>query len=179
MALIVQTIGVVGTLTAAAIAVRSYVNSNKRAEEARKRDLETRQAQLFMQIYLKYQDVIMDLGPLLRREWEDADDFVEKYMKTTPASDGVNLGNLMAYYEGVAVLLMKNMIDIDLVYELMPTNVTVLWSKYEGLVKEWRVKQNYPQLFRMVEWLSNRLVEYGKTRGDPLVMEYRVLVSTQ
>ena len=64
MALIVQTLGVVGTLSAATIAVRSYVNSNKRAEEAKKKEqatqelalkaqqqnLETRQAQLYMQI---------------------------------------------------------------------------------------------------------------------------------
>ena len=58
MALIVQTFGVVGTLSAATIAVRSYLNSNKRAEEFRKkeqetrdRDLETRQAQLFMNLF--------------------------------------------------------------------------------------------------------------------------------
>jgi hypothetical protein len=42
MAFIVQTFGVVGTLTAATIAVRSYLNSNKRAQETRERDLETR-----------------------------------------------------------------------------------------------------------------------------------------
>lgn len=51
MALVVQTFGVVGTLTATTIAVRSYLISNKRAEEARKRELETRQAQLFMGLY--------------------------------------------------------------------------------------------------------------------------------
>ena len=51
MALVVQTFGIVGTLTAATIAVRSYLISNKRAEEARKRELETRQVQLFMRLY--------------------------------------------------------------------------------------------------------------------------------
>ncbi len=56
MALIVQTLGVVGTLIAATIAVRSYVNSNKRTQETRERELETRQAQLFMQIYGKWNE---------------------------------------------------------------------------------------------------------------------------
>jgi len=51
MGLIVQTIGVVGTLSAAIVGVRSYVNSNKRAQESRDRELETRQVQLFMQIF--------------------------------------------------------------------------------------------------------------------------------
>ncbi len=54
-AYIAQITGVIGTLTAAFIAVRSYIAANKRAEEAKKkeqetrdRELETRQAQLFM-----------------------------------------------------------------------------------------------------------------------------------
>ena len=56
MALIVQTLGVAGTLIAATIAVNSYINSNKRTQETRERELETRQAQLFMQIYGKWNE---------------------------------------------------------------------------------------------------------------------------
>ena len=52
--LILQTISVMSAATAAVIGVRSYINSNKRSEEARKRELETRQAQLFMGIYQTY-----------------------------------------------------------------------------------------------------------------------------
>jgi beta-lactamase regulating signal transducer with metallopeptidase domain len=51
VAYVAQILGVIGTLTAAFIAVRSYINANKRAEEARARELETRQLQLFMNIY--------------------------------------------------------------------------------------------------------------------------------
>jgi len=40
--LILQTIGVLSAATAAVIGVRSYINSNKRTEEARGRELETR-----------------------------------------------------------------------------------------------------------------------------------------
>jgi hypothetical protein len=57
-AYVAQIVGVVGTLTAAFIAVRSYINANKRAEEDKKKELETRsrelqtrQAQMFMNIY--------------------------------------------------------------------------------------------------------------------------------
>jgi hypothetical protein len=43
MALIVQNCGVVGTLIAATIGVRSYINSNKGAEEVKKKEQETRE----------------------------------------------------------------------------------------------------------------------------------------
>jgi hypothetical protein len=63
--LILQTISVMSAATAAVIGVRSYINSNKRADEARKKEqetqelalkaqqhnLETRQAQLFMNLF--------------------------------------------------------------------------------------------------------------------------------
>ena len=60
-AYIAQIVGVVGTLTAAFIGVRSYISSNKRAEEAKRkeqetrdRELQTREAQLFSSIYQQY-----------------------------------------------------------------------------------------------------------------------------
>ena len=48
---IVAATGVIGALMTAVVGVKSYINSNKRAEEARRRELETRQAQLFMGVY--------------------------------------------------------------------------------------------------------------------------------
>lgn len=60
-AYIAQIVGVVGTLTAAFIPVRSYTNANKRNDEAKKkeqdtrdRELQTREAQLFSSIYQQY-----------------------------------------------------------------------------------------------------------------------------
>ena len=53
---VIAATGVIGTLTAAFIAVRTYINTNKRAEESRKMELDTRQAQLFMQVYNQNQN---------------------------------------------------------------------------------------------------------------------------
>jgi hypothetical protein len=58
MAYVTQMVGVAGTLIAAFIGVRTYINTNKRTEEAkhkeqetRDHDLQTKQAQMFMNIY--------------------------------------------------------------------------------------------------------------------------------
>jgi hypothetical protein len=44
--LILQTISVMSAAKAAVIGVRSYINSNKRAEEAKKKEQETRDREL-------------------------------------------------------------------------------------------------------------------------------------
>jgi hypothetical protein len=56
--LLVQIVGVSATAIAAVVGVSSYINSNKRAEEAKRkeqdtrdRELETRQAQLLMGVF--------------------------------------------------------------------------------------------------------------------------------
>jgi len=82
------------------------------------------------------------------------------------------LPHLVFARAGVAVLLMKDMIDVDLVYELMPTMVTTFWKKFEPMVREYRELVNYPQFFRPVEYLSDRMVEHACVRGDPVVLSY-------
>jgi hypothetical protein len=177
--IILQTIGVLSAATAAVIGVRSYINSNKHAEEAKKkeqetrdRELETRQSQLFMQIYMRYlePDLFSDnLFKLFKRGWKDTEDYAKKYNENP---DGANLGTVMAFWEGVAVLINRGMIDISLIYELMPTNVTALWGRYGGLIKEWRVTGAPPKLYSLVEDLSNKLTEYARLRGDQIVSDY-------
>src|SRR4030042_6004350 len=85
-----QTISVMSAATAAVIGVRSYINSNKRAEEAKKkeqdtrdRELETRQAQLFMQIYGKWNEegFTSHWFDLRGSTWTDYEKFKEKTLE--------------------------------------------------------------------------------------------------
>jgi hypothetical protein len=64
------------------------------------------------------------------------------------------------------------MMDIGLVYELMPTNVTALWGRYGGLIREKRVSGAPPRLYSLVEDLSGKLGEYARLRGDQVVTDY-------
>ncbi len=84
-AYVAQIVGVIGTLTAAFIAVRSYIGSNKRAEESRARELETRQAQLFMGIFqtttsIEWIAVAEEMIHLWK--WNDFDDSTENMVKS-------------------------------------------------------------------------------------------------
>jgi len=147
------------------------IENNRRNQDLQ---LETRQTQLFMQIYMRYieSDLFSEnLFKLFAREWTNFDDYVEKYgfagLKGNQP-DGGDLNKMMTFYEGISVLLKRQMIDISLVYELMPTNVTALWGKYESLIKEIRTMDGAPpSLFILVEELAIQgdqvLIQYSKT----------------
>jgi len=129
---------------------------------------ETRQTQLFMQVFNRFQDPgFMKLhGEIMSREWTSFEDYIEKYGIGDDA-----LLSVQTYYEGVGVLLMKGMISPDFVYELIPTMVNVLWTKYEPLVHFARESANYPQYWRPVEYLKDKMIEEAEKRGDPVILE--------
>jgi hypothetical protein len=171
-----------GVLVAAAYYVYNMNATRKTQEHAQKtqelmlksqeQTLETRQTQLFMQIYMRYLESDLFGGNyfiVMHRQWSDSSDYSAKYGDN---QDGGNLTVLMTFFEGIAVLIKRGVIDIDLVYELMPTNVTALWHKYEPLIASWRKSIGAPNLYYLVGYLSDTIGEYAKKRGDPKVTEY-------
>jgi len=67
---------------------------------------------------------------------------------------------------------MKDMISSDFVYELMPTMVTTLWNKYEPVVYWVRETVNYPQFWRPIEYLKDRMIREAEKRGAPIILSY-------
>lgn len=165
IALIVQTCGVVGTLLAATIAVRSYVNSNKRAEKARKRELETRQAQLFMALYQSWYGKDWNEAEQIERltKFRNADDFIE-LMKDDKKAQAWNIN--VTFYEGIGVLVREGLIDIGIVAKLMSGGITSYWDRNrEGFI-DFRERFNWPRAAIEVEYLYGRVVEYGKEHPE-------------
>ena len=131
----------------------------------------TRQAQLFMQAHARFQDPEFTkmYNEVMDRDWSSIDDYREKYLNK--GWDETIL-SVQSYYEGIGVLLMKGMIDSDFVYELMPTMVNTFWHKYEPIVKNVRETYDYPQFWRPIEYLKDRMIEEAEKRGDPVVISY-------
>jgi len=131
----------------------------------------TRQAQLFMQAHTRFQDPEFTkmYNEVMARKWDNPNDYLEKY-----ASEGWDdkILSVQSYYEGIGVLLMKGMIESDFVYELMPTMVNTFWHKYEPIVLWVRENVNYPQFWRPIEYLKDKMIEEAERRGDPIIISY-------
>ena len=100
-----QTISVMITAASVVVAATYYIlvvrNTNK-----------TRQAQLFMQIYSRFDDPdwMINWGQVVRQwEWTDYEDWHSKYSPEMDIEAASQYGSVAAYFEGIGVLVYKNL----------------------------------------------------------------------
>jgi len=121
---------------------------------------ETRQAQLFMQIYSKFHDreFLKTIMPIiLEWEWTDYDDFQSKY--------GVNnfeeysrFYTVVDYFEGIGVLVKRGLIDISFINDLFSGFTVMFWEKLESFIMESRVRRNFPHFCEYFEYLYREVI---------------------
>jgi hypothetical protein len=154
--LILQTISVMSAATAAVIGVRSYINSNKRTGEAKKkeqetrnRELETRKAQFYMQIYqqLTSETSTRRWVDMMNMEWKDYDDFERKYGSDDHPDLYAKRTSALYEFNGVGHLLKEGLIDMDTAYGLTEVQGLWLWRKFEPIYREQMVRYNTPEQY--------------------------------
>jgi len=131
-------------------------NTRKTQQQA----LETRQAQLFMQAYNKFidkefQQNFMDI--VFQHEWDDYDDWWEKYGPATNSEESSKRASVFSYFEGLGVFVEQNLIDIELVSRLGSQNINLCWEKYGPLWEEYTKRTGSPYTYEYMEWLYNEL----------------------
>ena len=146
------------------VGVVYYVLDIRHQRSMRETEIETRQANLFMQIYDHYydEDFLSKLNEIVYRwDWKGFDDFWHKYGPSTNAEAFARWDSVGSYFKGIGVLLKKNLIDLDLVDELMGTSIRKYWEKSSSFVKEARVR-DWPHSLEGVEYLYNELQKKGQ-----------------
>ncbi|MGD0805667.1 MAG: hypothetical protein ABSA11_16520 [Candidatus Bathyarchaeia archaeon] len=162
-AYVAQVVGVIGTLTAAFIAVRSYVNANRRAEEAKRkeqetrdRELETRGAQLFMEIYRdSYSFELMNAqNTVFKMNLKDIDDY-DELMNDLEKNDAFL--TVAMWLEGMGVLVREGLINIRLVSELSSGYIQWWWTTFGDYVRNVREARGFPR-FGIARWLVPKFI---------------------
>jgi len=128
--------------------------------QSQEQSLETRQAQLFMTIYSKFYDkgFMKDLVDIiLNWGWENYDDFMEKYGPWENPESYSTFTACNDYFEGIGVLVKRNLIEASLIDDLVSGLVMMYWDKTESIIREIRVRQNYPQFSEYFEYLYNEV----------------------
>jgi hypothetical protein len=167
ISLVVQTIGVASAAIAAVIGVRSYVNSNKRAQDTRERELETRQAQLFVQLFSHYntREFLEDYLEVISTEYSSLEEWYKKYFfrddwKRSIFPSWIRVGR---YFDGAGILVKKKLIDVDLANELLRELVIQSWEAMKLWVVENRKGTKNEAVWRNFEYLYD---EVKKTQPD-------------
>ncbi|MGD0805325.1 MAG: hypothetical protein ABSA11_14800 [Candidatus Bathyarchaeia archaeon] len=155
-----QIVGVVGTLTAAFVGVRSYIGSNRRAEDARTRELDTRQAQLFMGIYeAMYSESFQESAiESLYMKINDINEYISM-IEDPQRSKKFSIWGM--WLEGQGVLVREGFVDVKLVAELTGGLIVMWWRKWGPFILSFRRMGDNSRHMVEAEYLVRRVVEYG------------------
>ena len=154
LALVLTGLGLTASILYYAMILR---NANKTQQLA----LETRQAQLFMQMYNRWTNSIVneDYYPVISRKisnWEELKSIYnsdENYQRL--------LNKIAGFYEGLGVLVKAGYLSIHPI-ALMWTGVTTLfWTNIlEPTIDDWRAEYNLRRLWSEAEYLCKELLRY-------------------
>jgi hypothetical protein len=145
-----QTVSVVLTGISVSLAAVYYAMTLRRQQE-------TRNAQVFIQLYQKAMDQGY-LRSLTEAVWLQKDEgFDEWWEKHGPESDiefFVRWWSGLVFYESVGILVKKRMIDPAIVDDLISGPILLTWEKYEPIIMGIREKEGWPQFQEYQEYLT-------------------------
>ena len=145
-----------------------YVMVVRNAQRNQQHQLETRQAQFFMGTYqsLMTPEVQRLYGEVLEWEWTDFDDFAERYYKN-PTRKGEWISANMSF-EILGIMLKENLMDLQLLFEMEQYGTrggTVLWFKYEDVIREMRRREGNPDLMKNFEYYVGEMYRLRELKG--------------
>ena len=127
--------------------------------------LETRQVQLFMNVYnqsFTSPQFFEAFHRVRNLHWEDLDEYLALFDYTNPETrdNRLAMSVLIGFYEGVGVLVKENLLDIRMVALLMTGPVKEFWEKLESVIEYEREHSNYPRYVSETEYLYKELMKY-------------------
>ena len=128
-------------------------NANKTRElqlQAQEHATETRQAQMFMDLYKQFNDP--DFVKRKRRvanfEFTSYEEYDKKYGPESNSEAYDDHFSVAAFFEGIGILVKRGLID-----DMMSESVLSFWGKYRDVFYKVRRKYNYPTSAEHVEYL--------------------------
>ena len=136
-----------------------------------------RQVEMLHRLYDSKYDVegIERFFHLTNLEWDDFDDYVEKFSAMNNPKQAAVMDSQMSFFEGLGVIVKKQVIDLDTVYDIFSNRIISLWLKYETVIKGWRKTVGYgPGAFycESFEYLANEIIRIRKQRGTNFPLGY-------
>jgi len=127
----------------------------------------SRKAQLFMEMYrdFKRPDVQKAYSDVVYVwEWENYEDFQKKYGRLSNWDEFNKYMLVYSIYEGLGVLIYRNLIDVKMIDELMRSYVMNFWEKIGPIMVEVRTRYDAPLA---AEWTEYLYEEVKKVESTP------------
>jgi hypothetical protein len=157
--------------TGVLVAAIYYVMNIQNNVRNQKYTLETRQTQLYMQIYnqgVNNRNFIEAFHRIQNLKWNNAEEFLDliKYDNPETRENAVALSTLVGYYEGVGTLVRENMLSVRWVALLFGSWTRMFWEKIAPVAEDVRLYSKAPRTFSETEYLYNELMKYMKEHPE-------------
>jgi hypothetical protein len=139
-----------------------YIAIMRNNQRNQRQQLETRQTQLFMDLYRSWssKEFQKDLEQM-RMIWtfDGYDDFFEKYGVESNPDDHALYDQVGMWLEGIGVLVRRGLIDINLICEMtsFAGTVVMLWRKFGPVIIEFRERNGLPTYLQDFEYLHDAI----------------------
>lgn len=143
----------------------------------------TRQTQTFLQLHeAKYDHEGLEaFFKLQNRDWDDFEDYMEKYGPYTHPEETAMYESQVSYMEGLGILVQEGMVDINIVDKLTGRRILQTWQKFEQIIKEVRLMQPGPgpDYCESFEFLASEIIKIRKKKGLTIYEDRFHSTSTQ
>jgi hypothetical protein len=168
-----QTISYMAGALGVCIAAIFYVLNLRISQRNQRLTLETRQAQLFMNLYDKISSpetnrMIVNVQ-YYGSSYPGWSEFYEKHVATNSALYQ-EFASVASYFNGLGILMKKGFVDVDMVEEFIANRVPVIWKGFYPIIRDfpaWYVERNKDVLTEKYRMWSGfyYLVDELKKRG--------------
>jgi hypothetical protein len=161
----VETISIVFTGLSVSLAAFYYIMTLRNTQKNQQLQLETRQAQLLMQIYSRFDtpEKSKAFTDIFAWEFIDFEDYLTKYDPSNNPEEEYKLTGLVIFFEGIGTMVKEGLIDIHQVATLIGGAAVRFWNIFDPIKDEIREYMNYPRWASETEYLYYELLKYQET----------------
>lgn len=153
----VETISIVIAAVSVVIGVINSIRSSQKAEEQRQTEIETRQAELFSNIYSRWTDpeFAKHYGAARWHLPSDPEKIRERGLETWDPDAFASYHVLFTFFEGLGVFVKKGLIDMEYIDDLFSRRIIQLWEQFEPWIVHRRREMENPDYVDSWEYLYN------------------------
>jgi hypothetical protein len=163
-----QTVGILVGVFYYIMTIRNNQRNQEIAQKNQELQLETRKAQLYMQLFLRItsEEFVKKSIDLLKFEYDNAGEFMEKYVEGPESSMQAKLFSMFWHLDGLGYMMSENLIDPEMVYNFGGGFAQVWhWEKWEPVVMEIR-KRRGAEFMKWFEYTAEEMRKIRKERGQ-------------
>jgi len=150
--------------------VAYYIMNIHNNQKNQQLQLETRQTQIFMQIYqqINTEEVYKSWAELVNVGKIDYEDYLQKYDSTVNPDHFAKRAQIWYSYNTIGELLRQGIIELNLLNRLsLGPMVITMWERWEHIIWKTREREGGPDLWEGFEYLYNEVKNYRDREGYP------------